>query len=166
MASAKPCLWVKNYTPATREQAVLIDFERAGFLAAEHLINNSRQDLGLIYFGEEVTISHDFGEGVKKAALEYGARVRARNIAAIPYGQTEQIPAVLSEFDQPDGIVCFTDEFAAAVCTVLLDRKIRIPEDVAVTGCNNTSAGEWCVRILSRRLIFLLLNWVESPLML
>lgn len=136
----RPCLFVKNYTDATLDRAVRIDYERAGFLAAEHLIHHSRRDFGLIYFGESVTIARDFANGARKAALEYGARMRAQNIAAIPYGQTGQVGPALSKFDHPDGLLCFADEFAVAACNALKERNIKVPEDVAVVGCNNTSA--------------------------
>jgi LacI family transcriptional regulator len=144
MTSSRPCLWVKNYPVLHADHAVRIDFERAGFLAAEHLIRDQRRDLGLIYFGEDITISHDFAEGVKNAALEYGARIRSRNIAAISHGQAGQVSAAISEFDHPNGILCFTDEFAAAACAALKSEGLLVPEDVAVIGCNNTLAGELC----------------------
>ncbi len=132
-----PCLFVKNYLEKYRDQALRIDYEKAGFLAAEHLIKIGCSNLGMIYAGDGIAISRDFRSGVQKACLEYGARLKAGNIAVCDFNRPKDVAGVIDGFDHdfPDGIICSTDEFAMVLCEELKKRGSR---QVAVTGCNNT----------------------------
>lgn len=137
--SGSPFLFVKNYLPSHEEKALRIDFERAGFLVAEHLIGRGCRDLGLFYAGETIFISRDFASGVRQACLEYGARLRKSHVVQCDY-MAPFDPELLDPFmeEMPGGIVCPTDEFAIALCRELKKRGFRVPGDVRVTGCNNT----------------------------
>ncbi len=49
----------------------------------------------------------------------------------------------------PDAIVCANDEMAIAVCTALDYMKVRVPDDVIVTGCDYLTIGQEFFPILS-----------------
>lgn len=42
-----------------------------------------------------------------------------------------------------DGIVCYNDQIAYGVIDLLTSRGVRVPEDVLVTGCDNSSVSEY-----------------------
>lgn len=137
-----PYLFVKNYPVNRKTAAVRVDYKRAGFLAAEHLIQTGCHDLGLIYSGEEIAISAEFKLGVCTAALEYGARLRTRNTFAIEFSERSAVPKIVENFisqpECPDGIICISDELAVTLLEELKSRDISVPGDISVLGCNNT----------------------------
>lgn len=142
--SSIPSLFVKNYPNDFREKALRIDFEKAGLLAAGHLINQGRKNLALITAGDEIAISFDFKKGVQQVCLEHGARLKAENIFISNYGDTE-MPLKIAQFilrqtELPDGVICSTDEQAIALCKELHKHHIKVPDQIAVTGCNNAES--------------------------
>lgn len=137
--SDRPCLFVKNYLDRYKDHAVVIDFEKAGFLSAEHLINQGCRDLGMVYAGEEINISRDFANGVRKAALEYGCRLKQANQQEFPYTNSLEAGILAQHFieSRVDGIVCSTDEFALSLLEEFKLKAIDVPGDIKLTGCNN-----------------------------
>ncbi|MBQ6470439.1 MAG: GntR family transcriptional regulator [Victivallales bacterium] len=138
--SSRPFLFVKNYLEEYKEKAMRIDYEKAGFLGAEHLIKKGCEKLGLVYAGDMILISRDFGNGVKQACLEYGASLKKANIVECSFAKPEDaaVAAELFAASRPDGIVCSTDEFAAVICEELLQHGIDIPGQMLLVGCNNS----------------------------
>lgn len=139
LASNRPYLFVKNYLERYKDHAALIDFEKAGFMAAEHLINNNCRDLGMVYAGEDINISRDFANGVRKAALEYGCRLKQSNQQICAYTNSLTAGTLAEHFidAEVDGIVCSADEFALSLMQDLQNRGLVIPDDIKLTGCNN-----------------------------
>ena len=139
LSSGLPVLFVKNYLEHYKDHAVRIDFEKAGFLAAEHLINNGCRNLGMVYAGDEINISLDFANGVRKAALEYGCRLKQSNQQICAYTDSLTAGVLAEQFiaAEVDGIVCSADEFALSLMQEFKNRNIAIPDDMKLTGCNN-----------------------------
>lgn len=139
--SHRPCFFVKNYLPEFRNIALRIDFEAAGSLIARHLIEHGCRDLALLHAGENISISADFANGVKQMCLEYGVKLKKENIIDCGFSD----PAAAAEkaaaqflAGKPDGIICFTDEVAAAMVSELTRHHISIPDQVKISGCNNS----------------------------
>ena len=59
------------------------------------------------------------------------------------------IDYVTSHDKLPDAIVCANDEMAIGVCTALDFLKVRVPDDVIVTGCDYLTRGQEFYPILS-----------------
>ena len=137
--SGKPFLFVKNYQDHYKDLALMIDYEKAGYLAAEHLIRNGCRDLGLVYAGDSVMISRDFALGVKLAALEFGVRLKKSNCCYCPYSAPEEAGQYAAHFikSKVDGVVCATDESAVVLCREFLKDGKSIPGEIQITGCNN-----------------------------
>ena len=137
--SSCPYFFVKNYLDAYKDKAILIDFEKAGFLSAQHLITCGCQNLGLVYAGEEINISRDFANGVRKAALEYGCMLKQINQKICSFNSTLDSSTIANEFitQKVDGIACFGDEFALSLLEEFKQKQLYIPQDIKVVGCNN-----------------------------
>lgn len=137
--SGKPCLFVKNYPDSFRELAIQVDYEKAGYLAAEHLIRSGCRDLGMINAPEMISISRDFVKGVRNAALEYGIRLKKSNCYECLFTTPEQAAEFAGYFrkNKVDGIVCASDEFAVALGKKMLSTGMKIPEKIQIIGCNN-----------------------------
>ena len=139
--SSRPCFFVKNYLPEYKTNAFRIDFECAGALAAKHLIGQGCKELALLYAGENISISADFAHGVKQICLEYGVKLKKSNIISCDFVNPD-VPAKAAARQLcsalPDGIICLTDELAVALAGELKSQGIAIPDQVKITGCNNS----------------------------
>ncbi len=142
-----PCIFLKNHRPDYRDRVWRIDFAAAGRMAAEHLISGGADDLGVIYSGARLGITQDFLEGVRSACLENGVKLRAVNALCTDGLATEElhkkISAILSAKPRPRGIVCFADSFARQVLECAGELGIKVPRELAVTGCNDTDAARY-----------------------
>ena len=142
-----PCVMVKNFPEERRNSAFRIDFEAGAFLLTKHLIGTSRDNFALVYPGEEIAISRDFRAGVQRACLEYGARLKTENIFYSPYPETasagEVAHRLASMRERPDAVICATDDFACELCLHLAKNGLKVPEDIAVGGCNNSKLSRY-----------------------
>ena len=83
-------------------------------------------------------------KGYKKALSGHGL---AMNEAYVVDGKAADVDgqhtgaaataALLKLRHKPDGIFCFNDPLALGALKMLLERKVRVPEDVALIGCGN-----------------------------
>ncbi|GIV21691.1 MAG: LacI family transcriptional regulator [Armatimonadota bacterium] len=55
----------------------------------------------------------------------------------------------LDEYPCPDGLFCFNDEMAIGAYRALCERGIRVPDDVAIVGCDGIMDTEYLERPLS-----------------
>lgn len=80
----------------------------------------------------------------RQACLEYGACLKKSNMSEHPFTVPEDaaVAAELFAESRPDGVVCSTDEFAVVLCREMQKKGIRIPEQMLITGCNNTAVSE------------------------
>lgn len=136
-----PHLAVKNYDPSSGILAVRLDFEQGGRMIAEHLIDRGCKSLGLLCPGESLQIAAEFRKGVCETALEAGVRMK-RVYQQATEGYSEEEARILAEKlvvsdDLPDGLICASDEQALAILEVFRNHKIRVPDDILLTGCND-----------------------------
>jgi len=61
-------------------------------------------------------------------------------------------PTLVQHIDRhgpPDGLFCYNDDMAIAACRTLKEIGLRIPEDVAVVGCDGTEEASYCIPQIS-----------------
>jgi LacI family transcriptional regulator len=83
-------------------------------------------------------------KGYKKALSQYNMTIHEEYVVngrmADVDGQHSGAAAttvLLKLKRKPDGIFCFNDPLAVGALNTLLERKIRVPEEVALIGCGN-----------------------------
>ena len=157
LKSPVPCIFLKNYRRDYRGLTWRIDFETAGAMAAEHLIANGINDLGVIYTNPQFGITGEFLQGVRQACLENGAKLRSVNVIDANEQNRpetmEKLTAMLSSAHSPRGVVCFTDTFARMVQECAATLNIKIPEQLAITGCNDSDISRsWPVTLTSLKI--------------
>ncbi|GAA1980727.1 LacI family DNA-binding transcriptional regulator [Microbacterium pumilum] len=134
-----------NYDGEVPSCRVLVDNEAVGYLAARHLIDLGRTHLAFVIARVDyqpvvlrragvlravaesdgaVTLTELFAEGLKPRE---GARI-GQDLVALPAGQ------------RPDAVLAVTDVLAMAIVNQLASSGIRIPDDIAVMGCDHNSA--------------------------
>lgn len=120
-----------------------VNDEEVGTIATQHLI-----DIGC------KRIAHIGGAGLSPVVgrLEgYRSTLKKRGMPADPQlvvstGRVEELgdeagyeatKRLLKLSPRPDGIFCYNDPIAFGAIAAVLDAGLRVPEDVAVTGCGN-----------------------------
>lgn len=118
--------------------AVGIDSRRAGYLAARYLLSTGKQRLGIVINHNIISHTHAY-EGYIKALNEQGA------VIAEPVILPDKTPdagyragkdAIAGDLN--DGYIILSDTVASGFLRALRQGGIRIPEDTAVIGGENS----------------------------
>lgn len=113
--------------PRRKYDLVGIDNRRAGFLAADHLVQLGARRIGFVLYEGQATT----------------ARLRAAGCAEATGSDLTVTLQPDGPFELPDSardcdaFVCANDRIAGRLMHVLLARKIRIPEDVRIVGIDD-----------------------------
>lgn len=136
---------VLNYDSADHDTCrVLIDNERVGYLAAQHLIGLGRRRLAFVG-GLPLQPVIRRRDGVRRAVAEAGGGIALEELPAStlePSGGVA-IARRLAERpadERPDAVIGVSDLLAMALSSELRSLGLRVPEDVAVMGCDHNSA--------------------------
>lgn len=157
---------------------VLVDNEHVGYLAARHLIETGRTRLAYVAAHDDYQPVRDRRRGVRAAVDEAGSGVSLEEIdsggltTADGHAAGKDLVGRGAD-DLPDGLVVVTDQLANGVIHELhVEAGIRVPEQVAVVGCeNNRAAGSASVlltavdmpgRMMGQEAIRLLMDEVAS----
>jgi len=139
---AMPVVNLANVLPETSLPRVRIDHERAGEMAAQHLIN--RGFYRLAYYGlKDVWYSQLRERGFVRRAQRAGldcAILRAPSSfdqTTLLHRSEEQLEHWLRELERPVGIMAVHDERARMVIEACARLNLRVPHEVAVIGMDN-----------------------------
>jgi LacI family transcriptional regulator len=123
-----------------------VDDRAVGLLATSHLIEQGCRRIAHIR-GPEISTAIGRLEGYRQA-------LAAAHLAPVPghvvsigasgdhlgeRGGYEATQKLLANKLRPDGIFCFNDPASLGTMRAILEAGLRIPEDVAVVGCGNSS---------------------------
>ncbi len=117
---------------------VLVDEERGGYLATQHLLDLGRRRLAFV--GGPLTLSAVAGRlrGARRAAQEAGVEVEHLPTRSLQPGEGRRVAAEVAARpggERPDGLVIAADSLAVACVQALTTvHDVAVPGDVAVTG--------------------------------
>jgi LacI family transcriptional regulator len=169
-----------NYAPELGTCcSVLVNNERVGYLAARHLIGTGRTRLGFVAAHHDYQPVRDRLRGIRAAIEEAGSGVRLTEIDSGGLGTADgwrvgRDLAARERNELPDGLIVVTDELAHGIIQELHTvTGIRVPDDVAVVGCENNRAASMSTmpitavdapgRKMGQEAIRLLLDEVSAP---
>lgn len=123
---------------------VLIDNEQAGYLAARHLIQLGRERIAFVGGLNPLQPVAQRRKGVLRAVHEAQGSVRLIDIETAdlnpPSGSAAGVAFVAMRIqERPDAVLAVTDLLAMAIISEFVAAGIRVPEDVAVMGCDHNS---------------------------
>ncbi|RXH54155.1 LacI family DNA-binding transcriptional regulator [Granulicella sibirica] len=114
-----------------------------GFIATEHLFDIKRKRIAHIR-GPELSTGRSRLEGFLKAYKTRGIEPNPRYIvgtSTVDINSTQQGFAAMTKLlglpSRPDAVFCYSDPIAIGAMDAILQRGLRIPQDVAVVGCGN-----------------------------
>lgn len=126
--------------------SVLVDDRYGVALAVEHLIQKGYQEL--YYLKDMNTVSAQLKcEGFLSEMEKHGIQDAEKRVLETELsieGGMRAVEKLLAEKREVTGIVCGEDMTAAGAVKALLRHGFRVPEDVAVTGYNNSEYARIC----------------------
>lgn len=121
---------------------VLLDNVAAAYELTEHLINNGYKKVAGL-FGDASTTGQERSRGFHKALKDHHLTpVAAHFIAPRIQQGYETAMKVLSQTNRPDAIFTSNSLLTAGAYQAARDSKLKVPNDVAVVGFDETTWGE------------------------
>ena len=140
-----PIIFLDYVSQIAESTSVVIDNVQCGYMATKHLIEQGCRRIAHITSPLLHTIYSQRYDGYRNALIEHKIRFDEKLLVIAGPTEEESIEAakkILALKSLPDGVFV-TDDFAAAVVMRhLLDKGIRVPEDIAVVGFNNDTVGK------------------------
>ena len=120
--------------------AVYYDEYQSSYLLAKRMISTGRRRLIMLNLPEGLPSATVRAQAVMDALREDGLGPQNVLIASVPNGDGECIRILRESLvakPDTDGILTYGDHRAMEVADELMEMGVRIPEDIALVGCNN-----------------------------
>lgn len=119
-----------------------VDDEQGTYEAVSYLISKGHRKIGFIGYRYDMTIMNLRLSGYKRALMENGIPIRGEYIKegkhSIVSGRSQTV-SLLTMDDPPTAIHCANEFMAQSVYQVIQEQGLHIPDDISVTGFDNTS---------------------------
>jgi len=125
----RPCVNLQAFRPAAGGPRVHVDHEGIGRLGARHLLDLDLPTLAWVLFDENPM------ERTRCDAFMREARARGARVEELRWTDLRR---KLSSLPRPLGLMAANDVNAIAVTTACLEAGLRVPEDVAVLGVDDS----------------------------
>jgi len=121
-----------------KQCSVSVDDVHGGQIAIEHLSGLGHRYIAWVCGPDSIPQVADRGSGVAKAAKVAGAKIETVHASLMNAAKGEEAARKILALDKmPTAIFCANDLLALGVMRVLLENKIRIPDQVSVLGYDN-----------------------------
>jgi len=122
--------------------SLIPDYERASFLAIEHLAQLGHQHLGIVSgpFGATHPKILDLNRGVSRACEQFGLPIETQSIV---YGDLSEhagqvaLEEILVHQPKPTAIFAMSDSAALGVIARAHAHGLKVPGDLSVVGCSD-----------------------------
>ena len=126
--------------PGVEVDTVIADNVGSGYQATEHLIGLGHRRIGCIAGPQELEISNKRVEGYKGALEQHGIPPREELIVRGDFrcrGGYEAMRELLALDAPPTAVFACNDLMAMGAICAASKRRLRIPQDVAIVGCDD-----------------------------
>ena len=119
---------------------VTVDAAHGAYLAVHHLLEQGCRKIAYFSGPEDLYISKKRKEGYLEALKEYGipeseARIYVTDLT--PEGNRRISLQMIAEKDRPDAVFAMIDPLAIDLMTVLKEKGVKIPDEIALAGFTN-----------------------------
>lgn len=150
LSNRLPVVQCGEYVDIPSSYLVACNDEKAAYELTCHLIQTGRRRIGFVAYetsGTDPHFSQDREKGYRRALLEHGIAYDASLRMAGDFSYDSGLEAArqfLAMENRPDAVVCTQDNMAAGCISAFRKAGIAVPEDIAVTGFDNTDIAEIC----------------------
>lgn len=136
-----PCILLGRQDSENLYDAVLWDDHQGGYLAARHLLDCGCRRIAWLGVTQRISSARDRKLGYLKALSEAGIQPDNELIveASPTGGDVAQLLEPMLE-KGIDGLCVFSDLIAWEAASILLDKGIRIPEEIQLTGFDDAAS--------------------------
>lgn len=138
-----PLVFVDRTIPDCKTDAVLVDDFVGSLTLTRHLMDQGITKIAYVGPVQHSYVEEERRNGYLKAFEERGLSPRAEWMIKVKtktsHPEIEAISRILQCQDRPDGIFCFNDTLTIGSEMELLNRGIKIPDDMALVGFSGTS---------------------------
>ncbi len=141
-----PVVFVDRVVEDLNCDIVVIDNFEAGYMAAEHLIEQGCRRIAHIGGAQHLNVYRDRELGYRQALIDKGLQVDEEiilhdDVLSAENG-TKCADFLLSLPNPPDGIFTVNDTSAVSVIQYAKQKGIKVPEELAIIGFNNDPISE------------------------
>jgi DNA-binding LacI/PurR family transcriptional regulator len=152
--------------------AVTNDDSSAATDVMMHLIGRGRRSILFTALSDAVDSSHHRHRYAQYVRCMELAGLAAHPAEYFPWDEPIDATEAVAKLADADAVFCETDNMAAIVCRLCLREGIRVPDDLAVVGYDNTPVAEWLgltsveqhFDVMGHRSVELLLDEIEGRL--
>lgn len=141
-----PYVMIHQFYVPLNPPFIILDDEKGGFLATEHLMKLGHQKIVGIFKTDDLQGMYRM-KGFVQAFRQYGVPFKEDTI--ITYTTEEirttlrkKIHTLLTAESRPTGIICYNDEIALMVIQIAHELSISVPEELSIVGYDNSSLAE------------------------
>ncbi len=126
--------------------SVVVDNFRGGYLAAEHLIKLAHREIAFILGPPKYVDSLQRWEGIKKALDDYAMKIDNELLTSetiigwSPDAGYESMKHLLKMKKNISAVIAFDDISAFGAIRAILERGLRVPDNISVIGFDNLPA--------------------------
>ncbi len=131
---------LNRVVPGIEEQCFILDNEKGGYLATEHLVEQGCKHIACILGPQWKHDSRERFDGYLSALKQFGLSFDPQRIVEGDFqesGGREGMAKLMSREQPIDGIFCANDEMALGAMSWLLENGYRVPEDIKIVGFDN-----------------------------
>jgi LacI family transcriptional regulator len=123
---------------------VRADSKAGAILAVDHLLHSGRRRIGFVNGPLDTVPGAARDAGFRAAFAKHGLPVDENlvEVADFQYGPGREATARLLARARPDALVCANDLIAAGALHTLLAAGLRVPQDVAIVGMDDTELAQ------------------------
>lgn len=141
-----------SYSQMEDKPQVLLDDEMGGYLLTEYLIKNGHRNIVGVFKSDD-SQGQNRHKGYAKALKEAGIPYDPEKVIWF-YTEDRRIHPYTGVLEMVrkdksiDAVVCYNDQIAMNIIKALSDEGIRVPEDISITGYDNSqTASETGLRL-------------------
>ena len=133
-----PVVFLDFYNHLTSESCVVGDSFYASYELTNYLINNGHHDIAFVGNIHATSSIQDRYLGYAKSLIEHNIRLSDYYLISDRDAETGEFIPLELPVVMPTAFVCNCDVVASRLITMLIEKGYSIPEDISVTGFDNS----------------------------
>lgn len=138
-----PYIFIHGYYEQLKDRpCVMLDDYKGMYSLVDYLIKNNHKNIAGIFTADDMQ-GINRHRGYMGALADNGIKYKTENVIWFntedkTFKPTADIVKIVGDKNRVDGIVCYNDEIAVGIVDKLLAMGINIPEDISVTGFDDS----------------------------
>lgn len=138
-----PYLMINQYYPQLNPPHLILNDEKGGFIATEHLIKLGHQKVIGLFKSDDIQGLNRM-QGFIRAFRENEISFFPEMIITYTTEEKDKIllkklkDVLILEEKRPTGIICYNDEIAINVLNLLRELELKVPEDISIVGYDDS----------------------------